>query len=97
MRRDEIIADIRASRAALEAEGVTHVYLFGSVLHDAAGPQSDIDLLFEHRIPRFNLFDYAHLRQLAGNLLGHEVDFIARSALDPAIRDRVQAEAVRIF
>ncbi|HET9069947.1 MAG TPA: nucleotidyltransferase domain-containing protein [Amaricoccus sp.] len=97
MNRDEVMADVRQHRAALEAEGVTHVYLFGSVLHGDARADSDVDLLFDHSIPRFSLLDYAHLKSVAADLLGREVDFIARASLHPRLKARVEAEALRIF
>jgi predicted nucleotidyltransferase len=97
MHRDQVIAEIRARRAAFEAEGVTHVHLFGSVLHGEAGPASDVDLLFDHALPRFSLTDYAHLKDVATTLLGRRVDFIARSELHPRLRDRVDTEALQVF
>ena len=97
MNREEVIADVRRNRAALEAEGVTHVYLFGSVLHGEAGPESDVDLLFEHSLEDFGLIEYAHLKRIAGELLPFPVDFIERTCLDPKVSARVLPEALKIF
>ena len=49
MTRDEVIATLRAHRADLEAMNVTSVALFGSVARGEAGPESDIDILIEHK------------------------------------------------
>jgi predicted nucleotidyltransferase len=97
MNREEVIADVRRRQPALEAEGVTHVYLFGSVLHGDAGPASDVDLLFEHKLEDFGLVEYARLKRIAGELLPYPVDFIERSCLDPRVGERVLPEALKIF
>ena len=47
MTRDEALAKLRALRPQLEALGFRHVWLFGSVARDEAGPDSDVDLLVE--------------------------------------------------
>lgn len=97
MTRDEVIATIRARQAALEAAGVRHVWLFGSVARDEAGPASDVDLFFDHDLPGFGLVDYARLKGLAADLLPFAVDFTHRASLHPAIRPRIEAEAVEVF
>lgn len=43
MTRDEALAKLRALRPQLEALGFRHVWLFGSVARDEAGPRSDVD------------------------------------------------------
>ena len=88
---------MRALQPRLNAEGIARLYLFGSVLHDEAGPKSDVDLFFDHDLPKFGLFDYVHLKELANDLLGVRVDLIERSCLHPKIRARVEGQALRIF
>jgi predicted nucleotidyltransferase len=45
--RDEAVAVLRAHRAALEARGVRHTALFGSIARGEARADSDIDVLIE--------------------------------------------------
>jgi predicted nucleotidyltransferase len=63
----------------------------------AAGPESDVDLFFENDNPRFNALDYVHVRDVASEILPWKVDLIERSCLHRGIRDRVEAEAIRVF
>ena len=97
MNRDEVIAKLRAVQPRLNAEGVARLYLFGSVLYGEAGPGSDVDLFFESDNPRFNALDYVHVRDVANEILPWKVDLIERSCLHRGIRERVEAEAVRVF
>ena len=48
-------------------------------------------------MPNFGLFDYVGMKLLADELMGRKVDLIERSCLDPKLRARVEAEALRIF
>jgi hypothetical protein len=97
MTRDQIIAELLRHRAALEAKGVAHLYLFGSVARGEAGPGSDVDLFFDLDGRRFTILDYAGLKNLANDLMPFEVDIISRGSLDRRIRHRIEAEAVQVF
>ena len=97
MTREAVVARLRALQPQLTAEGIARLYLFGSVLHDEAGEESDVDLFFDHNLPSFGLLEYAHLKDVASSLMGEKVDLIERSCLHPKLRARVEAEALRIF
>jgi uncharacterized protein len=97
MDKDAVIAAIRAAEPAFRARGVTHVWLFGSVARGDAGPESDVDLFFEHEIERFGLVGYSGLKRLANEILPFDVDFIERGCLDRRIRARVEAMAEQVF
>lgn len=47
MRRDDALAKLRNLEPYLRARGLAHVYLFGSVARDEAGPGSDVDVAFD--------------------------------------------------
>jgi predicted nucleotidyltransferase len=47
MDRADIIRLLHENRARLEALGVTHAYLFGSVACGEAGPDSDVDVMVD--------------------------------------------------
>ena len=97
MDKPAILSSIRAHRAALEAEGITHVYLFGSVQRGDAGENSDVDLFFDHDIPNLGAFAYVGLKQLAQDILPFKVDFIERSCLHPKLRPAIEAGAELVF
>lgn len=88
---------VKRRRPELEAAGVAHVYLFGSVLHGDASADSDVDLLFDQNLEKFGLVEYARLKRIANETLPFDVDFIERSCLDPKVSARVVPEAVQIF
>ncbi len=97
MNRNTIISEITLNQSKLQAVGVAHVYLFGSVLHGNAGESSDVDLLFDQNLPSFGLIEYARLKRLASELLPFPVDFVERSCLDPDVGKRVLPEALQVF
>ena len=68
--------------------------LFGSVLRDDFGPDSDIDVLVEFEPgARVGLIKLAGVELDLTELLGRKVDLNTPGFLSDAIRDRVGAEA----
>ena len=59
------IREVLKAKPALQAEGVKHVWLFGSVARGEAGPGSDVDLFFEHDVDRFGMIQYVAMKQAA--------------------------------
>ena len=68
--------------------------LFGSVLRDDFGPESDVDVLIEFepgRVVGFGIIDIEEeLSQLFG---GRKVDMVREKCLNPRLRDRILASA----
>ena len=62
---------------------VTELALFGSVLRDDFGPDSDVDVLvrFDPRA-RLTLLDIAQMQDELSSTLGREVDLIERLAVE---------------
>ncbi len=76
--------------------GVASLELFGSTARDEAGSSSDVDLLveFNRRITLFQVFDIQHRIE---KLLGVDhVDLVQKSAVHPALRDRIYEEAIHV-
>ena len=73
MTRDEVIAELRAQRADLQAMNVTSVASFGSVACDEAGPDSDVDILIEHK-RGLTLLDPGRIRNMPDAWIGRKVD-----------------------
>ena len=74
--------------------GIRRLALFGSVLRDDFGPDSDIDVLVEFA-PEANvgLFEFVDLQQELGELLGREVDLHTPASLSHFFRERVMSSA----
>ena len=74
--------------------GIRRLSLFGSILRDDFGPDSDIDVLVEFAPGvRVGLRFFAIERELS-QLLGRKVDLNTRGFLSRYFRDEVLAEAV---
>lgn len=74
---------------------IRRLSLFGSVLRDDFGPESDIDILVEFEtghVPGF-LRLHAIEQELSALLGGRKVDLVTPKSLSPRLRDRVLAEA----
>ena len=95
--RDEVLRTLRAHEAELRAQGVTALYLFGSVARGDATAESDIDLFYDYDRDRFGLRPYMRLRDLGPEILGRAVDMIPRNGLHRLVREEAFAEAVPVF
>lgn len=74
--------------------GVKRLSLFGSILTDRFGPQSDVDMLVEF-LPatRVTLLDMVGLETELSDLVGRKVDLRTAEDLSRYFRDRVLREA----
>ena len=97
MDKETVIRTLLAHEAELRAEGISHVYLFGSVARGEADARSDIDLFFDYDDPTFSLFDLMRVKRRFGDILATRVDAMTRRSVHPLIRNEVEAEAVRVF
>ncbi len=94
----EVVAKLTALEQPLRQRGVKALAVFGSVSRDAAGPDSDVDVLVDLEPGvRFSLFDLAALADFLGDHLKRKVDVVTRAGLDPGIRDHVLSEAQTVF
>jgi uncharacterized protein len=62
---------------------IVELSVFGSVLRPDFRLDSDIDLLVRFAPEaRWSLFDHARMERELGEILGHEVDLVSRSAVE---------------
>jgi addiction module RelB/DinJ family antitoxin len=87
-RRDEILR-------VVSNHGGRNVRVFGSVVRDEAGPDSDIDFLVDLE-PGTSLLEHAALVVELRELLGREVDVVSQAHLRERVRPRILAEAVAL-
>lgn len=74
--------------------GIRKLALFGSVLREDFGPESDVDILVEFEPgKRVGLFGLAGMELELGEMLGRKVDLNTAKLLSPYFRDQVLAEA----
>jgi uncharacterized protein len=97
MKRDEAIGRLKAHEAELKRLGVERLYLFGSTARGDATESSDIDLFFDYEKGKFGLFELMDVKEYAAGILGRPTDIMTRDSLHKAIRQRVEARAVRVF
>jgi predicted nucleotidyltransferase len=72
--------------------------LFGSIVHDTARPDGDVDALIGvDPVTRFDLVDLVGVKNLLGDHLGREIDVVERDSLKPLLRDSILTEAETVF
>jgi len=78
---------------------IRRLALFGSVLRDDFGPQSDVDVLVEFepeaKVGLFELYDLE--QELSGILDGRKVEINTPKSLSKYFRDRVLVEAEALY
>lgn len=98
MNAQSTIEHLKAMQPELARSGIAALYLFGSFARGDTRAASDIDLAFEIEPgSKFNLFDQASLQQMLEKRLGCHVDFLARHALHPDLKPKIERELVRVF
>ncbi len=73
--------------------GVARLALFGSVLRNEAGPNSDVDVLVEFVPGGKSFARFLAVAELVEARLGHRVELVTREALSPFIGPRILTEA----
>ena len=77
---------------------IVELSLFGSVLRDDFGPDSDVDVLVEFQaghVPGFNFVSIE--RELSGLLQGRRVDMVTPKFLNVRVREQVLREAEPLY
>lgn len=75
--------------------GVTEIALFGSTVRNAAGPDSDVDVLIAFDGPATSA-RYFGVQFYLEDLFGCPVDLVTDKALRPELRPYVEKEAVHV-
>lgn len=91
-----VLEQIRSLRGDIlrlaRKHGAENVRLFGSVIRESAGPDSDVDVLVDMGANPSPFFPGGLLADLE-DLLGRKVDVVTVNALHDSIRDDVLREA----
>jgi predicted nucleotidyltransferase len=94
-RRDQVVALLKAHESELRARGVQGLFLFGSVGRGEERAESDVDLFFDHRSGLG--LEVVAIQERLREIVAVEADVTTRKSLHPRLRERIVAEAVRVF
>jgi hypothetical protein len=97
MKRADVIQLLRLHEAELKTLGIEHLFLFGSIARDRAKSSSDVDLFFDHAKGQFGLYELMDVKERAQKILGRRADIMTRASLHPALRQRIEETALRVF
>lgn len=91
--REEAIRRLLDAEPEIRSLGVDRLALFGSVLRDEAGPESDVDLLVGFAAGAKSFDRLLALSELLEERLGRRVEVVTTEALSPFLGPRILAEA----
>jgi uncharacterized protein len=98
MDKERVIATLRQHQVELEAAGVVHLRLHGSVARGDASEASDVDLIADFDDARkYSLLDRVALENRLSEVLGVPVDLSPAVTLKDPVRRRAVREAVLAF
>jgi predicted nucleotidyltransferase len=93
-----VLRKLRDAEAPLRQEGVSALWVFGSVARGEGRQDSDVDLALEFAPDtRPTLFTLGHLQQQIEQQLGTKVDLGLRRDLRPHVAPAFERDAVRVF
>ena len=71
--------------------------LFGSILLDDFGPDSDVDVLVEFEPAARIAWDFITIQDELGDLFGRRVDLLNPGSIRPAYRDEILSSAEDVY
>ena len=74
MERETAVERLRQHEAELRRLGVERLFLFGSTARGEAGPDSDVDLFFDHPVGSLGLYQLMDVKRRASEILGCKAD-----------------------
>jgi predicted nucleotidyltransferase len=96
MKRDEVLAIVKAHQTQLQELGVKSLDVFGSVARDEARPDTDVDFLVEFSKP-IGLFGFSRIRLYLEDILGHPVELGTLDALRDNLRESVLKDVIHVL
>jgi predicted nucleotidyltransferase len=98
MTRDEIIAKLRDTAPALQAEGVTRLAIFGSRARGDGREASDLDVLIDvDPDAKFSLLDLVGVERAIRNATGIKTQAEMRRSLEPRFAQRIADDVIEVF
>jgi predicted nucleotidyltransferase len=83
----------------LREQGVSAIYLSGSVARETQSGSSDVDLVFDLSADAtsFSLIDQSRIQRQLAAALGVKVDLIERTYLRPRVSHRAEQDMIQIY
>jgi predicted nucleotidyltransferase len=93
-----VVAKLREHAPELNAAGILHLGVHGSVARGDATSSSDVDLIAEFdQAKRLSLIGRVHLENRLTDILGVKADLADKALLRPEVLERAQRESVLVF
>lgn len=97
MTSNEVIDRLKQHRTELEALGIDHLSLFGSVARGSQGAASDVDLLAEFNPEARIGFAIVGIQRRLEEILDRPVDLMRAPINKPRLRQAIESEAILAF
>ena len=98
MTREEIIESIRNNAAAIKAEGVTKLAIFGSRVRGDNRHDSDIDVLVEvEPDASFSLLNLIGVQHIIEDATGLQAQATMRRSITPRFAERIADDIIEVF
>jgi predicted nucleotidyltransferase len=95
--RDNAFQLIRDAESRIRSLGVRRLALFGSVLRDEAGPDSDVDLLVQFEPGEKSFARFTALYDLLEEIFARRIELLTTESLSPFIGPHILAEAADVI
>jgi len=98
MTGEQVKAKLLPYASELNAAGILHLAVHGSVVRGDATPASDVDLIAEFdRSKRLSLLKVIHLENRLTDILGVKADLADKLALRPEVAANAERESILVF
>lgn len=98
MNKDLLIRRLVSLKPELNAEGVSHLALFGSRARGDHSSQSDIDLLLEvEPASRFSILNLVGVEQIVEREIGMTANAFMRRSLDREFKASIGDDVIEVF
>jgi predicted nucleotidyltransferase len=96
MTRDRALATLQRLRPSLEARGIAHAGLFGSVARGQVSSGSDIDIVVTPS-RNLDLIDFGAVQTLLDEEFGCDVDIVVEPVRKPQLRAAISSDRADAF
>lgn len=99
MDRETVLANLHQLRSRLEARGIAHAGVFGSVARNEAKATSDIDIIVTpHHGRKLDLFDLGGVQSLLNeHFEGIDIDVVVEPVMRPDLLQAIRQDRVNAF
>ena len=92
--RDDILKLLERNKEAIKGFGVRRLGIFGSLVREELGPESDLDFIVEFDKKTFDT--YMNLKFYLEDLFNRKVDLVLSDTIKPRLRPIIMKEAIYV-